>query len=69
MGFGAQTTLGYKRADNSATSAAIDNVHAAKMQLLGQYIASNFVSGSPAGGTTIHDAHASSLTTNLTKSS
>lgn len=71
IAFGALTTLAYKRTDNKSGKLTVsDGEHTAKIQLLGQYTASSFaMSASPTGGTTIHDAHASSLTSTLAKSS
>jgi hypothetical protein len=75
LSFGAQTTLAYDNnakaaVDTSAKASVTDGSNMAKLQLFGQYIASAFATtANSTGGTTIHDAHASSLVSTLTKSS
>ena len=70
--FGAQTTLAYKPDNNNTSGKLIvsDGLNTAKIELLGQYSASSFVmSAGSTGGTTIHDAFASSMAPTIAKSS
>jgi hypothetical protein len=72
IAFGAQTTLAYKPDNNNTSGKLIvsDGLNTAKIELLGQYSASSFVmSAGSTGGTTIHDAFASSLAPTIAKSS